>query len=373
MPTPEELEVAKKLLVLLKDTNLVGEYVRRFGFTIKAKHLKEVKERKKGGSAAVAPPAVNPVLAARAARLNAINESNAAAAAAVAAAAAASSANKSQAPDAAAGDQDPIFETSVNCPVCNYAGIISYELRAKSQQVTQTAFLVPMFTGAKGFNTANYNLLAVAVCPECLFASPDRKNFNYPSFTGTGEEKTTLPVGVIMELKDKIDERKSLLPAAVHNPSYFKRERTPQIAIESYQLAIARAKTEAGLTQPYGYFKMGSYALKIAHILKNDCVMDDTEVLTKALEYFEKSFAISECKADELETQVIYTIVALFIRLGNLNKANSYLSVFGKLMTERQEQMKTNPSLNTNWIEKWQERARYLWEDRDNPNFDILR
>jgi len=155
---------------------------------------------------------------------------------------------------------------------------------------------------------------------------------------------------------------------ALNNKEYFRRERSPQVAIESYRLAMARAEAEAELSQPYGYFKIGSYMLKIAYIMKTSG-MDDTASLAEALGYFEKSFSKSECTTDELEMQVVYLVVTLNIRLGDFTKANSYLGVFGKLMIERQEQMKRNPnpSLNTQWIEKWQDRARYMWEERENP------
>ncbi|MDR2579109.1 MAG: DUF2225 domain-containing protein [Chitinispirillales bacterium] len=365
----EAREAAKKLLVLLKDPHLVSDYIRRFGLAINAKNIKEIKERRGGKTSSVPPPPTSPIIAARMAAAAKAQE------AAAATAAAAKQMGKPAANKAPADEeeQDPIFDTMVNCPVCGHTNITSYELRAKSQQMIQTAFLVPVYTGANGYKTANYSLLAVAVCPCCLFASPDRKNFNYPSFTGNREEVSSLPVTVIMALKDKIEERKALLPAAVDNNDYFKRERSPEVAIESYRLAVARAESEVELMQPYGYFKMGSYLLKIAHIMKTSG-KDDTQALAEALSYFEKSFLKSECQSDELEMQVVYLIVALFIRLGNLNQANSYLSVFGKIMIERQEQMKKNPSLNTHWIEKWQDKARYLWEERENPDaFDRMR
>jgi hypothetical protein len=38
-------------------------------------------------------------------------------------------------------------------------------------------------------------------------------------------------------------------------------------------------------------------------------------------------------------------------------------------MTDRTEAMKKNPSLNTKWIEKWQDKARFMWEERDNPKY----
>jgi uncharacterized protein (DUF2225 family) len=238
--------------------------------------------------------------------------------------------------------------------------------------MVQTPLLVPVYSPAKGFKAADYSRLAVAVCPKCLFASPDRKNFNYMSFTGNHEEKSSLNMSVIISLKDKIDETRALLPDAVGNESYFRRERSMKVAIESYRLAMARAKAEAELSQPYGYFKMGSYLLKIAYIMQCEGV-DDSEALREALGHFESSFAKSECQTDELEMQVVYLLVTILIRLGDLTKANSYLSVFGKLMAERQEAMKKNPSLNTQWIEKWQDRARYNWEERDNPDYFKLK
>jgi len=364
----KSIEATKKLMMLLKDANLVGEYIRRFGLTINAKNIAEVKARKSGTKAPMAAVGPSQTLMARQAAIAAQNKANAEAIAAKAA-----SSRPKGAPGAADaaeddGEQDPIFETAVNCPICGHVGFVSYEQRAKSQQMVQTVFLVPVYTGAKGFKTVDYTRLAVAVCPKCLFASPDRKNFNYASFTGNSEEKSSLNVGVILALKDKIEERKELLPKALDNPDYFKRERSTEVAIESYRLAMARAMVEVELMQPYGYFKLGSYALKIAYIMKSDG-QDETEIYREAIGYFEKSFAKSECQTDELEMQVVYLIVTLYIKLGDFTQANSYLSCFSKLITERQEAMKKNPSLNTHWIEKWQDRARFNWEERDNPEF----
>jgi len=357
----EAAEVIKKLMVLLnKDQNLVKEYIRRFGLTIDGKNIKEIKSGTRSQ-----PVTPNPALAARQAKIDALNAANAAKAAATTGARKQLSQGGEEGAD---GEQDPVFETLVNCPICGQTNIVGYELRAKSQQMVQTPFLVPVYTGASGYKTVDHSYLAVTVCPKCLFASPDRKNFNYLSFTGNEEVKSTLQAGVLLTLKDKMEERKALLPEAVGKADYFKRERSPKVAAESYRLAMARAEAEVELTQPYGYFKLGSYALKIARIMKCNGE-DDTEVLREALGYFEKSFAKSECPSDELEMQVVYLIVTLFIRLGDFTQANSYLGVFGKLMSERQEAMKKNPSLNTKWIEQWHDRARFNWEERENPDY----
>jgi DNA-directed RNA polymerase subunit M/transcription elongation factor TFIIS len=378
----EDLEIQKQLFmilkVILKDGNLATEFVRRYGYAISVKNLKEFRAIKSGGAtptttsaitaAAAVPGGAAAVLAKRAADIAAANKAKAEAAKAAMAQKIAEKQKLRAAAAVPLTDQDPVFSSTVNCPICGHTGIVSYELRAKSQQVVQTVFLVPIYSGATGYLTADYTRLAVTVCPMCLLASPDKKNFNYPSFTGNREEPSSLQASVILSLKDKIEEHKLLLPDALGNADYFKRERSAQVAIQSYRLAMARAAIEAELQQPYSYFKMGSYALKIAYIMKSEG-QDDTGPLTEALGLFETCFQKSECPSDELEMQVVYLNVVLPIRLGDFSKANSYLNTFGKLKTDRLEAMKKNPSLNTKWIEKWEDKARYMWEERDNPKY----
>jgi len=337
--------VKRRLFTLLQDVNLVNAYLKQFGPVINAMNIKEIKYGGKGAGLTKAAAGLAP------------KKPGDPAAAAKGGAAAA--------PVAEAAEQDPIYEMSVNCPVCGRTKITNYELRAKTQQVMQTTLLVPVYVGTSGYATVDYTRLAVTVCPDCLFATPDKKNFNYPSFTGTSEEKSSLPIGVIMNMKDSTEERKKLLPAALGNPDYFKRERSAKVAIESYRLAMARAEIEAELIQPYAYYKLGSYMLKIAYIEKCE-KLDDTESLREALKHFEKSFAKSECTSEEIEMQVLYLVVALNIRLGDLNTANAYLATFGKLLNERLAQMKKDPSLTEKWIEKWQDKSKYLWEERED-------
>ncbi len=378
----EDLEIQKQLFmilkVILKDGNLANEFVRRYGYAINVKNLKEFRAIKSGATsvtaastvagAAAVPGGAAAVLAARAAAIAAANKAKAEAAKAAMAQKIAEKAKQKAAAAAPLSDQDPVFESTVNCPICGHTGIINYELRAKSQQVVQTVFLVPVYSGSSGYKTVDYTRLAVTVCPMCLLASPDKKNFNYPSFTGNKEEPSSLQASVIISLKEKIEEHKLLLPDALGNADYFKRERSAQVAIQSYRLAMARAAVEAELQQPYSYFKMGSYALKIAYIMKCEG-QDDTGPLTEALGLFKTCYEKSECPSDELEMQVVYLIVVLFIRLGDFTNANSYLNAFAKLKTDRLEAMKKNPSLNTKWIEKWEDKARYMWEERENPKY----
>jgi hypothetical protein len=63
--------------------------------------------------------------------------------------------------------------------------------------------------------------------------------------------------------------------------------------------------------------------------------------------------------------QVVYTIVALNLKLGDQKSANSFIGVFSNLRTNRLIEMKENAALNTVAIEKWTDKAKFLWEDRD--------
>ena len=167
-----------------------------------------------------------------------------------------------------------------------------------------------------------------------------------------------------MTLQEKIGERKALLKSGCDPESYFGRNRTREATIDSYRLAIERAKVEAWYEQPYSLYKLGAYALRIAKVMR-DAKIDNTEQLQEALQFCEEAFKASNCPAEEIEMQVIYTVIALYLKLEDQKKANSYISVFTNLKNARIAEMRDNPRLNTTTIDKWADKAKYLWEDRD--------
>jgi uncharacterized protein (DUF2225 family) len=308
------VEVKRRLQALLNDANLVNEYIRQFGPSIDIKNIKTIKE-------------------AKAKSLETFNDG--------------------------VGD-DPIFEIKLLCPVCGKDNISCCELRAKSQQIIKNKFLVPNYEGASGFKTVDYSFLAVTVCPRCLFASPDKKDWSRTE----GDTKSQIPGNVILTLQERIGERKALLKSVTDAEAYFKRPRVIDSVIASYNLAMARAHVEAFYEQPYALYKLGAYSLRIAKILK-DCGKDNREALREALGYYEEAFRTSNCPSEEIEMQVIYTITALCLKLEDPKKANSYIGVFGNLHNDRVIEMKDNPKLNLILIDKWTDKAKELWEDRD--------
>jgi len=222
---------------------------------------------------------------------------------------------------------------------------------------------VPSYEGASGFKTVDYSFLAVTVCPRCLFASPDKKDWN----RAEGDAKSQIPGNVVMTLQERIGERRALLKSVSDIDGYFKRPRIKDAAIASYTLAISRAHVEAFYEQPYALYKLGAYSLRIAKILK-DAGNDNRETLREALGYYEEAFRTSNCPSEEIEIQVIYSIVALSLKLGDPKKANSYIGVFSNLHNDRVIEMKDTPKLNLILIDKWTEKAKLLWEDRDRED-----
>lgn len=314
-------EIKRRLQALINDSNLVNEYIRTYGPKIDIKNIKAIKEK-------------------QAQSLLTAEE----------------------------GDgEDPVFEISVTCPVCNQEEITCYELRAKSQQIIFNKFLVPIYSGASGYRSVDYTLIYTTVCPRCLFSSPDKNDFTRENKSTGVEIKTQITSNVLMMLQEKIGERKAVMKSFDDYNNYFKRPRGYEAAIISLRLAIMRANVEAWFEIPYSYYKLGSYALRIAKIIR-DMKGDNRETLREALDYFEEAFRTSNCPVEEIEMQVIYLIAALHLRLGDQKTANSYIQVFSNLKNTRLTEMRSDPNLNTNTITKWADKAKFLWEDRNEED-----
>lgn len=320
-------EVKKKLQVVLKDPAKVNEYLRRYGPVADAKNINEL----------------NLEIEKRSRRREEKKEAG----------------------------EDPVFSIFVTCPVCGQSDITAYELRAKSQAITLNRFLVPLYQGAAGYRAVDYTLLSVTVCPRCLFATPDKKDFGRPATETQAEMKSQIGSNSIISLQEKIGERKRIVGAITDYRSYFERPRIDQAAIDSYRLAIARAKVETLHELPYAFFKMGSYEIRIAKILK-DMEKNNSETLLSALACFEESFTRSECPAEEVEIQVIYLIVALAAKLGQKKKAKMFAGAFKSLYVNNPEREKKGQTENTAapaLIELWKDKIDYARDSIDDPEF----
>ncbi len=317
-------EVKRRLSLLLKDENVVSEYIRRFGPVIDMKNIKLIKEVEANSDA------------------------------------------RGEEMDPSKGI-DPIFELVVTCPVCGNDNVRSFELKAKSQQLVENRLLQQEYIGAMGHRTVDYDFLSVSVCNRCLFASPDRKDWvNKNKITGKAIQ-SQIPPNTILMLQEKIGERKALLEGIANVEEYFKRPRKSEAAILSYKLAALRAKIEAFYELPNSLYKVGFYYLKIAKIMKKRRE-DDTPALKDALDYLNECFKNSNASGEIAEYRVIYCIVAIYIRLGEYKKAHPYIGVLDKIRGELAAKSKSDPKINITFIDTWLNKIKNLWEDRERED-----
>ncbi|OGJ93677.1 MAG: hypothetical protein A2487_02485 [Candidatus Raymondbacteria bacterium RifOxyC12_full_50_8] len=317
-------EVKKRLVFLLKDENLVAEYIRRFGPVIDIKNIRTMKIGAGGDTA------------------------------------------ESEGEDTGKGE-DPVYEITLNCPVCDRQNIISYELKAKSLQQIENRLLQVTYAGAMGHRTLDYDKLAVTVCPRCLFASPDKKDFITINKVINKPVPSQIPPNPILTLQEKIGERRAIMGSVVDFEKFFKRPRNDEAALFSYRLATLRAKVEAFYEMPNSLYKLGAYSLKMAKILKNR-KEDDSQTLRDAIEYFKECFKNSNASSNSIEYRIVYSIVALHLKLKEPQKAHPYIGAFERIRTDLKAKQATDPSINITEIETWINKAKYLWEDRERED-----
>jgi len=313
--------VRKKLEVLFKDEALVEKYLRVFGPRLDMNNVTKLKQEQIRAAAADGTP----------------------------------------------GDKDdPTFQIKVKCPVCNQADIACYELKDKSLTSALDRSQVPRYTGVKPFRSVNYSLFSVTVCPSCLFASPDKRDFLTFSVQARAENKSQLSPFALDELRKRVDERKKIVPVPDF-AAFFAHPRRPEAAIAGYRLAIHRALAEASLETPLAWYKAGMYEIKIA-LLQRDAGKDDTDILKEAAKYLANSFRASELKLPDQECQLVYLLSALFLRLGDQAQCQSYLGVLEKWKGEIAKGQSQNPDLTAAHVDRWLDKAKELWTDREQPD-----
>lgn len=313
--------VRKKLEVLLKEESLVDLYLRTYGPRLDMAYVAKVKQAQQKTTAEGAP-----------------------------------------------GDkEDPTYQIKLKCPICNQNDIVCLELKAKSLTTVPDRFGAVRYQGVKGFRPMNYSLAAVTVCPACLFASPDKRDFITFSVQTRSENKSQLGPFVLDELRQKVEERKMMLAPVADFAAHFRHPRSVEAAIHSYRLAVHRALVEASLETPLSWYKAGMYGLRIALLLRDSGKPDDA-ILKESVAYLSKSFRNSELKTPEMEYQLVYTLSALYLRLDDQAQCQAFLGVLDKTKADLAKREKDDPSVNSGPVEKWLEKAKDLWTDRELPD-----
>jgi len=333
--------ILDRLKMLLKDDNLVEAYIKKHGEVINITNIKAIKEENKPDDLA--------------AELSALNVTS----------------NRA---DAVEVGDDPLYESVLICPVCHERHVVSYNLRAKSQFVEESVFLVPIYSGVGKYRKDHFSKLQTTVCQSCLFASPDPKDFTkYVEYTErTVESQLKVHNKMLMYLKDnKIDRVNRLAELNLTQPSFL-RPRTVEIAIAAIHLSIYRAEIEQKFDLPNTFYKRGSYFLRIAQLQK-DAGLDNIEALTNARDMMSSAVLQSDCSLFDVEMQALYLTIALNIKLGHKDELGGYIKMIKDIERTVTDEYTENPVVKYKkklaTMEKWEKRSKTAIEYRDDESY----
>lgn len=126
---------------------------------------------------------------------------------------------------------------SVRCHMCLHDEIPFWMLQYRCMLTKANIFGVPSYYQAlTGQDFCDYNLIRVAVCPKCYFATND-VNFFQRSKEGEGFTPPPFDKKMIAEFwKEGIEERRKLV--APHEEGFYGEERTLEQALLSYDLGV---------------------------------------------------------------------------------------------------------------------------------------
>jgi hypothetical protein len=246
-------------------------------------------------------------------------------------------------------------------------------LKSKSQQVLTDKFGMPTYRAVGKYKVVDYNLISVTVCPQCLFASPDKKDFITRDPAARSREiPARLHQGELAAILAAADDRATWLASQNLDAmsDLLPRTRTPQAGLASYELAIQRAKIEFARNVPFSAYKMAGYSLKKA-VIRRTYEMDEAEELAKALKFYLQCFERSNAPGFQYEGMVLYQIIALALRTGQMELAGSYLGVLDRSKM-RLEAGKEDPQVVSTFL-RWYNAAREIWSDRENPDLWTMR
>jgi CheY-like chemotaxis protein len=246
--------------------------------------------------------------------------------------------------------QCPFHETPV--PVNRYI------LRTGKIQTDTSFFDLPVYKSAvAGAQFVNFNLLCVAVCPRCLFATNNPAYFADPADRKSiGPGHTPGAIAAIAATTGQRLARAGELPE-----HFFDENRTVAGAMLAYELAIECGKTlfesnRAGMTLEM--LRLGNYHMRLAAL--HEKAKSDAAALWRnynaALEWLRQAFTVLEGAA---LYKTIYQLVALSIALGNDRSAHQFVQKLAELQQTPIENRDDRAAL-----ERYLARSQKAWEDR---------
>lgn len=267
---------------------------------------------------------------------------------------------------------DPVFTVFLKCPSCYMTNLPSYELKAKSLQVMTDKFGMPHYRAMGRYKVVDFNLLSVTVCPQCLFASPDKRDFIGRDPARNREIPPRLHQGELAAILAVADDRNNWLAGQNLDAmnDLLPRTRTPQGGIACYDLAIQRAEIEFKRNVPFSAYKVAAYTLKQG-VIADTYGIDPTPFYVKALKGYLTCFERSNAPGFNYEGQVLYQVIALALKLNQMEIAGSYIGVLDR--SKMRVEAASVEAAIAQAFTRWYNAAREIWADRENPDLWTLR
>jgi hypothetical protein len=261
---------------------------------------------------------------------------------------------------------NPIIVQDVECPVCKYPEVKNYALKAKTLPVRHNIFEVPIYDPNPKYSHVDFNELQFTVCPICYFNGANRSDFNY--YGSSGEKMSTTD----KKVRHYWDANSRTIKAQfnVNNVTdeQFHHPRTQEAIILSVNLAIYKATVEIHAKIPYAIIKRAHRYIRLYCLKQKFNLPVDDELLKKAVVDLEEVFRLSDFPDKVYEFEVCYLIVVCCIKLEDETKAGEYIKVLDMTKAEMTAESKTNPKVPLQEVTKWSNKAKELWQNRQDPS-----
>jgi CheY-like chemotaxis protein len=236
-----------------------------------------------------------------------------------------------------------------------------YLLRPGSATVGTTFLDMPIYESAeKGFDSVNYQLLSIMVCPECLFASSHPGYFIDPA--EHKERHFAFNEDTRSAMAADAEGRRQFARARGLTANFFNEHRTPADAMLAYDLAMRCSEiiyARNKYTLPGELLRLGNYHLRVAQIFESRgplCSAGIRKHLLAAIAPLRRAEAILDGAA---RYKAVYQLMAIGITLGEDHAANEYLNHLADLEAAalKDDRLHARPYL---------QRARQAWEERES-------
>jgi CheY-like chemotaxis protein len=249
----------------------------------------------------------------------------------------------------------PFHETPV--------AVDAYVLRTGKIQTDANFYDMPVYRSAvAGADYVDYNLLGVAVCPRCLFAS------NFPGYfadpndrKGVSVNHRRATISAIASGAGARMEHAGDVPA-----DFFSENRSIDGAILSYELAVQCGQTLLGCNRhalAIELLRLGNYELRLAHLhaQKNPGNETGARHFEIAYEFLREGFTVLDGAP---LYKAAYQLVALSISFGADRAAYQYLTRLNEI-----SQAPLKGQSDRAALDRYLSRCRRAWEDRGDHRF----